>query len=72
MAKATVDLWEKFCHDFDHAVFECAEKGTPYMMTINLNGQNVTVEIYRDKGQMKAFTDMVQDAHKMQVGKVDA
>lgn len=66
------DLWERFCVAFDDAFFECAEKGTPWLMTVGTGDKTVTVEIYRDKGQMKAFTDLVQDAHKMQIGKVDA
>ena len=66
------ELWQNFCNAFDDAVMECIKNGTPWMMTLGSGKGLVTIEVYRDKGQMKQFTDMIQDAHKMQVGKVDA
>jgi hypothetical protein len=62
------DVWEQFCEQFDSAFFECAEKGTAAKMTVGVGEESVTVEVYRTKGQMKKFEDIILKAVKQESG----
>ncbi len=62
----TDKIWEQFCNKFDEALFDCAEKGNAAKMTIGIGASDVTVEIYRDKGDMVRLTNIVTSAMKPQ------
>lgn len=55
-------IWGEFCKQFDNAVFECIEKGTPYRMTLGDGAQTVTIDVYRTEGDMKKFEELLKSA----------
>lgn len=59
-------IWGQFCAGFDKAVFDCADNGTASKMTIGIGNAHVTIEVYRDKGDMQRLTNVVTQALKPQ------
>jgi hypothetical protein len=62
--------WERFCEQFDAAVFSCAEKGTSARLEIGWEGDphNVVVDIYPQGGTMKKFNEAILAVAKDKAG----
>jgi hypothetical protein len=61
-------IWADFCHQFDKAVFKCADTGLGARLVISMGNHTVVVDVYKQGGTMKKFDDMILNAVKKETG----
>lgn len=59
---------EKFCGEFDEAVFDCADNGTKKRMRIKIGKRTVVIDVYESRGSMKKSDELILKAVKQQTG----
>lgn len=63
------EIWQKFCEQFDQALWDCVDNGTTHRLTIGVDGKNVAVvDVYPQGGTMKKFDEIVLNAVKAKTG----